>query len=56
MVAGAADPDPDRGVAMEDGVGHQLGDAELGALDELLAPDLPAQVGHPATCVDRSAR
>ena len=43
-------------VGVQDGVGHQLGDAELGALHEVVALEPRGHVAHPAPGVGRSAR
>jgi len=51
VLAGAADPDQDRGLGVEQRVGDQLGDAQLGALDEIGPVDVRAGVDHPTTCV-----
>ena len=44
------------GAAVEERVGDQLGDAELGALDEVGAVDVVAGVDHPAACFLHAAR
>ena len=48
VLAGAAHPHRDRGLGVQQGVGDQLGDAQLGALDELGATDVTAQSRPPS--------
>src|SRR6476661_4925307 len=51
VLAGAAHPHAQRRLGVEQRVGDELGDAELGALDEVLATDVQAGVDDPAACV-----
>ena len=52
---GAAHADRQREHGVEEGVGDQLGDAELGALDEVVATDVTAGLDHPSACVLHAA-
>ena len=55
VLDGASDPDLDRRLAVQEGVGHELGDTELGALGELPTPDVLARPHHPLACVMHAA-
>ncbi len=55
VLDGAAHPDRDRRLAVQQRVGDELRDPQLGALGELGTPDLRAQLGHPAACVLHAA-
>ena len=47
---GAADPDHDRRVGVQDRVGDQLGDAQLGGVDEVVAAEGGERCGDPLAC------
>ncbi len=56
VVEGAGNPHRHRGLAVEDGVGDELGDRQLSRLRELRATYFTAHVTGPATCLLHGSR